>query len=471
MRILIWFSILLALSSTSLKAQLDSLSVLGFDEYLYTVQQNHPLARQAYLIGETGDAKLLKARGGFDPKIEVDFDQKVFKDTEYYDLLNATFKIPTWYGIDLKTQFEQNEGYYLNPQNTVPEEGLYTAGISASLGQGLWINERMATLRQARYYREQARADLELAVTSVLYEASVAYFEWLQAYQKVLLYQRFLENTTERFIGIRTSALSGAIPLIDTTEAKISVQSRELSLQEVRLEYQKAKLELSNFLWLGNNIPVELQDSVYPDVELSEEISSTLQITEFDLVDFQIDTHPKMRSLDYKVQALEVDRRLKANKLLPVIDVNYNFITSEPRNFDSFYTQNYKAGLRFSMPLFLRKERGDLQLARLKLRDGEFDLINTRLTLQNKIRAVNTELEILQDQQELVRDLVINYNTMLEAELRKYQVGESSIFLINSRELKLIDSQLKAIEVNNKLYKAKAQLFKTLATIPDFETK
>ena len=150
MRILVWFSLLLAFSTTAVNAQEEPVSTLSFDEYLNMVQQNHPLARQAYLIEQTGEAKLLKARGGFDPKVEVDFDQKVFKDTEYYDLLNATFKIPTWYGIDLKAQFEQNEGYYLNPQNTVPEDGLYTAGISASLGQGLWINERMATLRQAR---------------------------------------------------------------------------------------------------------------------------------------------------------------------------------------------------------------------------------------------------------------------------------------------------------------------------------
>ncbi len=467
MRILILFSLILTLSYTA-KAQEETLSSLSFDEYLNLVQQNHPLAKQAYLIAQTGEAKLQKARGGFDPKIEVDFDQKVFKDTEYYDLLNATFKIPTWYGIDLKAQFEQNEGYYLNPQNTVPEDGLYTAGISASLGQGLWINERMATLKQARFYREQAKADLQLAVTEVLYEASVAYFNWLQAYQKVLLYERFLENTTERFVGIKTSALAGAIPLIDTTEAKISVQSRALSLQEVGLDYQKAKLELANYLWLGNNIPVELQDGIVPEGELNEIVSKTLQITEFDLEDFQLETHPKMRSLDYKVQALEVDKRLKANKLLPVIDVNYNFLTTEPNSLNSFYTENYKAGVKFSMPLFLRKERGDLQLAKLKLQDGEFDLINTRLTLQNKIKAVNTELEVLEEQQELVEDLVINYSTMLQAELRKYEVGESSIFLINSREIKLIDSQLKEIEISNKLYKAKAQLFKTLAEIPDF---
>ncbi|UBZ09592.1 TolC family protein [Leeuwenhoekiella palythoae] len=452
---------------SGLQAQVDSLQVLSFPEYISLVKQNHPVAKQANLILETGDAKLLKARGGFDPKVEVDFDQKVFKETEYYDLLNATFKIPTWYGIDLKAQFEENEGYYLNPQKTVPENGLYTAGISASLGQGLWINERMATLKQAKVYQQQARADLDLAVNAILHDAAVAYFDWLQAYKKVLLYERSLENTIVRFRGIKQSALLGDIPLIDTTEAKISVQSRALSLKEVELEYVQKKLELANYLWLGNNIPVELQDDVFPQDDLAFVIDETLDITGFDLADFQINEHPKMRSLAYKVEGLEIEKRLKANKLLPVIDVNYNFISSEPENLDSFYTQNYKAGLHFKMPLFLRKERGDLELAKLKLQDTELDLTNSRLQLQNKIKAVNTELFTLQEQNAMAEELVTNYATMLNAEERKYQVGESSIFLINSRELKLIDSQLKQIELTYKLYKAKAKLFKTIANNPD----
>lgn len=451
----------------SIFAQEDELQILSFKEYMSLVKQNHPIAKQAQLIGETGEAKLLKARGGFDPKVEVDFDQKVFKETEYYNLLNATFKIPTWYGIDLKAQFEQNDGYYLNPQKTVPENGLYTAGISASLGQGLWINERMATLKQAKLYREQTKADLDIAVNSILYEASVTYFEWLQAYKKVRLYERFLENTITRFKGIKTSALAGEIPLIDTTEAKISVQSRELSLKEVQLEFIQKKLELSNFLWLGNNIPVELQPGVFPQTDLEFIIDETLNITGFDLTNFEVEEHPKMRSLSYKFQGLELERQFKGNKLLPVIDVNYNFITSEPDDLNTFYTQNYKAGLQFKMPLFLRKERGDLKLAQLKLRDTEYELTNTRLQLQNKLLAVNTELNTLKEQNTLVSELVVNYDAMLSAEERKYQVGESSIFLINSRELKLIDSQLKQIEITNKFYKAKAKLFKTIANNPE----
>ena len=52
---------------------------------------------------------------------------------------------------------------------------------------------------------------------------------------------------------------------------------------------------------------------------------------------------------------------------------------------------------------------------------------------------------------------------MISAEERKFSFGESSLFLINSREKSLIDSQLKAVEVQNKYLKAKAKLFNSLS--------
>ena len=113
------------LVSLSLNAQEVDLSVLNFKEYLGFVKKYHPIAKQAQLTLNIGQANLLKSRGGFDPKIEVDYNTKQFKGTEYYDKLNAVFKIPTWYGINLKASFEQNEGVYLNPETTVPDDGLY----------------------------------------------------------------------------------------------------------------------------------------------------------------------------------------------------------------------------------------------------------------------------------------------------------------------------------------------------------
>lgn len=450
-------------------AQTDSIKeVLRFDEYLGYVKKFHPIVKQAELVIEESQAKLLKSRGAFDPKFEVDYDRKKFSGTEYYDKLNGLFKIPTWYGIELKATFEENSGEYLNPEGFVPEDGLYSAGVKVPVAQGLLINDRMASLKQAKLFREQAKADRDIFVNNILYEASLSYFKWLQAYNELKLFENFLTNAELRYRGIERGAEVGERADIDVVEARIAINQRRLSLEQSKVKLMKAALELSTFLWLENNVPVELQSNVIPDVDSEPIVDTTFNINQLREDEVIVDTHPKMISLDYKLQSLEVDTRLKANKLLPKIDVEYNFITEVPEVARSFNTAEYKGGLNVSFPLFLRKERGDLRLAKLKMQDTEFEINATRVNLQNKINAIRQELDSYVTQNELVSQMVTDYSRMLEAEERKFILGESSLFLVNSRESKLIDGQLKAIEVQYKFFSTKAKLFNSLAVNPDF---
>ena len=451
----------------SAKAQESDTLVLNFKEYLGYVKKYHPIAKQAELQIGIGQANLMRSRGGFDPKIEVDYDRKEFKGTEYWDRLNATFKIPTWYGIELKGNFEQNEGEFLNPDETLPEDGLYSAGVSVSVGQGLWINDRMATLRQAKYFREQTRADRDLLVNQILFDASLAYFDWLRAYNETTIYKNFFVNADIRFEGIKKSAEVGAIAAIDTVEAKIAMQSRALSLEQAKVNLMNRSLELSNFLWMNNNIPVELQANVVPDTNIENEIDTTLEILGRPLDSYTIENHPKLKSLGYKIEGLRVEKNLKANKLLPKIDLEYNFLTETPDFINSYETQEYKGGVTFRFPLFLRKERGDLKLAKFKLNDAKFDFDNAQVQLKNKIVAIYRELASFETQNVMIDEIVANYNVLLTAEERKFSFGESSLFLINSRESKLIDAELKQIEVQNKFFTVKAKLFNSLAVNPE----
>ncbi|WP_426429488.1 TolC family protein [Winogradskyella sp. HB-48] len=450
-------------------AQTDSIKeILHFDEYLAYVKKFHPIVKQAELVIDESQAKLLKSRGAFDPKFEVDYDRKKFSGTEYYDKLNGMFKIPTWYGIELKATFEENSGEYLNPEGFVPNDGLYSAGVKMSVAQGFLINDRMASLKQAKLFREQAKADRDIFVNNILYEASLAYFKWLQAYNELKLFENFLTNAELRYRGIERGAEVGERADIDVVEARIAINQRRLSLEQSKVKLMKAALELSTFLWLENNVPVELQPNVIPDVESEPIVDTTFNINQLRENEVIVETHPKMVSLDYKLQSLEVDTRLKANRLLPKIDVEYNFITEVPEVARSFNTAEYKGGLNVSFPLFLRKERGDLRLAKLKMQDTEFEINATRVNLQNKINAIRQELDSYVTQNELVSQMVTDYSRMLEAEERKFLLGESSLFLVNSRESKLIDGQLKAIEVQYKFFSTKAKLFNSLAVNPDF---
>ena len=220
-----------------------------------------------------------------------------------------------------------------------------------------------------------------------------------------------------------------------------------------------------SFLWL-DNVPVELQPEVVPDIQIDGIVDTTLEIAGKPLDSFPLENHPKLRSLDFKVQSLVVDKRLKTNKLLPKIDLEYNFLTETPEYINSFQDDAYKAGLSFSLPLFLRKERGDLKLAKIKLQYARLDYDNAEIKIRNKIVGLYQELDSYETQQLLMGDMVDNYERMLSAEERKFMLGESSLFLVNSRESKLIDATLKRNEIQNKFYSAKAKLFNSIGQAP-----
>ena len=102
-------------------AQNTNTKELTYNEYLGYVKKFHPMVKSANLEISAAQANLMMARGGFDPKIEIDFDKKQFKNNEYYSLFNSSFKIPTWYGIEVKAGFDNNAGIYLNPENSLPK--------------------------------------------------------------------------------------------------------------------------------------------------------------------------------------------------------------------------------------------------------------------------------------------------------------------------------------------------------------
>ncbi len=182
----------------------------------------------------------------------------------------------------------------------------------------------------------------------------------------------------------------------------------------------------------------------------------------FNNADFDINNHPKIRSLEFKIKSLNIDKKLKINNLLPQLDVQYNFLTQTPRQSNSLNFDNYKAGINFKVPLFLRKERGDLKLAKVKLQETKLENEATKVSIKNKVNAIQQELASFLTQNDYISNIVKDYDTLLKAEDRKFFLGESSLFLVNYRESKYIETKLKAIDLENSFFKSKANLFKTL---------
>lgn len=437
------------LSTLTLAQNESTEKVLSFTSYLDIVRTHHPISKQAAIQLEKGDAEVLSARGNFDPTLYTDIAQKYFKGDQYYHLMDGGIKVPTWFGLEFYAGYENSSGNYLNPQNYDPASGLAYAGISVPLGQDFILDKRRAQLRKAQLYQQMTDEERRIILNDLILEASEAYWNWFAAFNTMLVYEEALSLSTERFIALKKSAELGDIAFIDTLEAGIQVQNRELSVQQALLDYSNAKALLSIYIWQEGTIPLELGETTIPprNAPVTKEESPYL-VPPLDR-NTALVSHPELKFSQLKIDQLNIERRLAVERLKPQINLKYNALNEPIGNnpFAQYSIRNYTWGADFQMPIFLRNGRGELKLAQLNIQDAALGLNTKQAILTMKSDQANNEWSITNQQVEIYTKTVSDLERLFNAENTRFFAGESSIFMVNTRESNFISSKVKLIEL------------------------
>ena len=254
--------------------------------------------------------------------------------------------------------------------------------------------------------------------------------------------------SVERFNAVKLSMELGDRSAIDTVEARIQVQNRESLLRNYEAELTNSINKISTFLWTDQNVPLELDSNTVPvNFDLGFSLDLEKGLLKID-IDSALNNHPYLQISNFKIKSLEVDARLKREMLKPQLNLQYNLL-NEPINnnpINELSINNYKWGLNFEMPIFLRKERGDLALAELKIQDAEFNYQNNMAYVEYKIKSAAVDCKNALTQVEIYQRTVDDSERLLDAEKQMFDNGESSLFLINAREIAFIQARLKLIE-------------------------
>jgi outer membrane protein TolC len=446
--------VLLLLMAVRAGAQADGLSrVLSQDAFLDIVRNYHPVARQANLIVDRARADLITAQAGFDPLLQLTSERKTFDGKNYFDHFNPGLKIPTWYGVEVAAGLEEHLGDFLNPEVTSGRSSYLS--FSVPLAKNLLIDKRRAVLQQARIFREQSKSERLVVLNDLLHEATKDYWHWVGTYLVQEILSEAVEVNEVRMRLVRQGVTGGDRAAIDTTEALAQLQSFRLARDEAWLEYRKAGFELSNYLWRADDRPYEMPMDILPDTAW---VGADLQRVELPtmegLLSAALQEHPKLMVLNQKMKSLDIDRRLKFQDMLPMVNLKYNFLNRGYNVFNegslAYYRNNYKFGIDIAMPLRLSQGRGQYQAAKIKINETSLDLGLTRLSIENKVRYQFTELVGLRNQVVLAADNLRNYERLLRGEESRFQLGESTIFLVNIRESKLLEARQKLASLHTK---------------------
>ena len=432
--------------------------------FLKQVADNHPFIKQSDLRVRQAIAKLLKAKGSLDPKISFDKNQKQFQNKPYFNQNQIQLKIPTRWGIALKSFYQRNTGVFLNPSENTPQKGLYGLGVSIPLAQGLLNNQRITEIKQAKLFQQQSLATQQMAVNQMLYEATVSYIDWIFAQRKLTVYQESLENAKQRLDNVRINFRAGDKSAMDTLESSVFLNSQRLAYQKAQLDLIAKKISVSNFLWSEQAAPLALKNTSKADTTTLYNIKTTLDLSPINWA-AAIENHPKIKALTLKSESVALSKKLALNQMLPKVDLQYNWLSQYNAFSPSFDNEQYKWGLKVSMPLFLRKQRANFKIAKYKLQDLIFETKQAKNSLRNKARRLEATISAYQTQLQIARQTAQGYEKLTQAEIRKMRLGDSNIFTVNYRATKSIESNLKWIDVENKLLKGYAKIFQLKAQI------
>jgi len=435
------------------KAQ-DSLQTLSPQAFLNIVKAYHPVAKQAGLLVQRAEADLLASRGAFDPSLYFNNDQKTFDGLNYFNYNQAELKIPTWYGVEVKAGVEGNYGGRTSEETTTGKTSY--AGVMVPLAKNLVMDKRRAALQQAKLFIEQSKQEQLLYINDLLYEGIGTYWQWVMEYQFYTILSNAVQINEARYQLIKIATEQGDRPAVDTTEALAQLLNFKYLQNEALMNFKSAGFELSNYLWQQNNQPYNLPENIAPEKVLDTlDPFSITYLPLQDLLGAAALSHPKLRSYQYKIDALEVERKLKFQSLLPTLNVKYNVLS---KGYSVWKTpslaNNYKFGVDIGMPLFLRQGRGDYKVAKIKLQSAGIEQSEIKLNIENKVRFYYNQLVNHLQQIRLNQDALLAYQRLLRAEELRFGIGESTLFLLNIRENKVLETAQKLAGIKTKFFKS-----------------
>lgn len=441
------------LSSASLFAQ--EIQRLSFEDYMLWVQEFHPISIQADLNLRLGQMEVRKARGGFDPMLYGNLDKKEFNQSTYFEKREVGVLVPTWMGVELMGNFEQNSGAYLNSERAVPTNGLLAAGAALNLGQGLLLDDRRATLQKAKLYEQATEVERLNFRNELNLQATAAYWKWAAAYENKLVLEEGVKLAEVRFNGIKRSYELGDQAAIDTVEALSQLLNRQYRLQLADISFFENTQVLNTYLWNDSGEPMQLDSAIIPQT-LSQFLSPAPEAEELRTL---VGRHPELLLTDFDLASLNVEKRLRTQELLPVVKLQYNFLTENLADArpSPLSENNYKWGLTVYTPLFLRNTRGQLGsiIAKLEIKQTGRNLKEQQL--RTKLEAELNSWNVLNQQVRTLTENVKSLDALLTGETRRFEVGESSLFLVNAREVAVFDARVTLNELSSRLQIAYAK--------------
>ena len=384
------------------------------------------------------EAKLTEARGEFDSKLNI--KQKQFLSGYYKDYGYLESKLVKPIGFLNANLYS---GYTLSQNGVYPEvnnyyntgtDGRALFGFEFSILRGFLINERIAANKIAKIESGLSNLSNKLVVAQVKNDARKSYWKFFYLRKILNLYEEQLDIAKKRNESIAQQVKNGDKPKIAQEESFRVVLRRMSLLENIKREYFSSAVSLSLYLRdnggnMGN--PEEIIDFNLTDEDFVNSFN-------FDTIDISKD-YVALNRLDV-LMAKEIikqgDVRIKLvqNDILPSVDfvfetsMDYGSVALEKRD------RLNKIGVNISIPIENKKQIGKYSKVKSENKILKNDLKFLQDTIKSELNNMEAKIKELKEVFVNTGQEVVISKNLLDAEIERFNQGDSDFFLLNARE-------------------------------------
>ncbi|MEQ8791158.1 MAG: TolC family protein [Pirellulaceae bacterium] len=431
---------------------------LELTDVVASVYRSHPMIESAVLSRVVAAGEQFSAQGAFDLKLKGASENQPLGFYETYRQ-SAGFEQPLLGGANVFGGYRIGRGnfepWYLERQTN--GSGEFKAGVLVPLLQNRGIDDRRAELWRSGWARREVEPLIRSEFIAFVQAASVAYWEWVAAGQAYRVADDLLALAVERAAGLKRRVEAGDLPQIELTDNERLIVSREAKQIDARRKLEQSAIKLSLFFRDAQGRPVVPPGNLLPPVFPEARNYARAQV----LADIQQaqQNRPELAALEFVRRQIEVDLAQAENQLLPQLNAavaasqDIGTPTSSKNDKGPLELQG---GVFVDVPLQRRKARGKIQALEAKrgqvLAKQRFASDKITTDVQNAAAAVAAAYERIGK----TRRSVELARTMAEAERRKFDLGDSDLFLVNQREQQQADAELLLVEALLEYFQARA---------------
>ncbi len=430
------------------------------DAFLTTVDAFHPQIGAADARRRISSARVQEVQGVFDPNFSTLNGYTWMQNTSRFATLKKVIfnqqmlELPTRSGIRLFATYRYNPLSSQSPFIETGRGGEWAGGVTMPLLRGLVINERETNEKVAKIGEPVATQFFTLSRLDILLRASLSYWNWVGAQRKLEVARR-LVSLSKILIDIADKrAQKGDLPRIEVIEAEADYQRRVSDQIAIELEFQKATYDLAIFLFddQGNPSPLLGEHNVphnwpAPTAYSAEELNKSVELA--------VQRRPELKRIALQKTQAQLQLKLARNNLLPQADLTYS------QGYDTGTAgigNVFRGQLQFSQPLYVRQARGQIKSANLNIQSLVDEERAEKQRIVSEVLSAGASINASFQKYLAVSELTHKMEQVYIGERKRFNVGDSNVFLVTQRERQLFDARVQLVDTQRDYLQALARM-------------